>query len=222
MKARDYLNFVGKIKGLRGSELKKAVDDSALKTKTDDVMDRPIGNLSKGYKQRIGLAQAIINSPPLLILDEPTIGLDPTQVVEFRDLIKGLAGEHTILLSTHILPEASLISDRVLIINKGKIVAEDTPDELASRVKGTQTLRVGIKGAEEEEIIQGLKNIEGVDSVMVSSDNLFLIEVDSDKDISPDIARFVVTFRNWDLTELTPVGISLEDIFMSLVTKEEV
>ncbi len=221
MNTRDYLHFMGEIKGLKGKKLNEAVDIAAEKTKIADNMDKQIGHLSKGYRQRVGLAQAILHNPPLLILDEPTIGLDPTQVVEFRQLIKELAGESTILLSTHILPEASLLSDRVLIIHKGNILAEDTPEELAKKVKGTQTLKVAVGGANDEAVEKALSELEGVQAVIPEGEGKFRVEISKEEDIRGEIARLVV-WRDWNLLELTPVGVTLEDIFMSLVTEEEV
>jgi len=221
MTTRDYLHFMGEIKGLKGKKLNEAVDIAAEKTKIADNMDKQIGHLSKGYRQRVGLAQAILHNPPLLILDEPTIGLDPTQVVEFRQLIKELAGESTILLSTHILPEASLLSDRVLIIHKGNILAEDTPEELAKKVKGTQTLKVAVGGANDEAVEKALSELEGVQAVIPEGEGKFRVEISKEEDIRGEIARLVV-WRDWNLLELTPVGVTLEDIFMSLVTEEEV
>src|ERR1700730_13742187 len=144
MEVADYLTFVGKLKGLSGPDLNKRVNEVADRCAVSDVKTKLIAKLSKGYRQRVGLAQAIIHNPDVLILDEPTAGLDPKQINETRELIKSLAGDHTIILSTHILPEVSQTCQRVVIINKGHVVAVDTPDNLISRLQGSETLYVQI------------------------------------------------------------------------------
>src|SRR5690242_14560835 len=144
METAEYLKFVGQLKGLSGAELKKRIDYVCERCAVVDVRNRLIGKLSKGYRQRVGLAQAIIHNPDVLVLDEPTAGLDPKQINETRDLIKDLAGSHTIILSTHILPEVSQTCQRVVIINKGRVVAVDTPDNLTARLRGSETLYVQV------------------------------------------------------------------------------
>src|SRR5574338_1704075 len=144
MTVNEYLAFVGRIKGVPRAELKKRVGEVSEKCAIADVQDRQIGKLSKGYRQRVGLAQALIHNPDILILDEPTAGLDPKQIIETRELIKGLAGQHTVILSTHILPEVAQTCQRVVIINKGRVVAVDTPENLTARLKGAATLYVQV------------------------------------------------------------------------------
>src|SRR6202167_2283 len=144
MRTAEYLAFVGSLKGLSGADLNKRVEYVLDRCAVADVRDKLLGKLSKGYRQRVGLAQAIIHNPDVLILDEPTAGLDPKQIIETRELIKELAGNHTIILSTHILPEVSQTCDRVIIINKGKLVAVDTPDNLTARLRGSETLYLQI------------------------------------------------------------------------------
>ncbi|HSB60538.1 MAG TPA: ABC transporter ATP-binding protein, partial [Vicinamibacteria bacterium] len=146
MTVQVYLDFCSRIKGIPSRERRSKVDDAMGKTRVGDVRDTLIGKLSKGYRQRVGLAQAILNEPAVLILDEPTAGLDPKQIIETRELIKSLGGEHTIVLSTHILPEVSMTCGRVVIINKGKVVAEDTPANLTRRLQGSGALRVDVRG----------------------------------------------------------------------------
>src|SRR5881394_118450 len=149
MRATEYLMFVGKLKGLAGTDLRQRVDTACERCAITDMKDKLLGKLSKGYRQRVGLAQAILHNPDVLILDEPTSGLDPKQIIETRELIKGLGGEHTIVLSTHILPEVSMTCGRVVIINKGRVVAEDTPENLTHRLQGAATVRVEVQGADE-------------------------------------------------------------------------
>src|SRR5690348_6079582 len=168
MRATEYLNFVGKLKGLSGTDLKQRVDTACERCAITDVRDKLLGKLSKGYRQRVGLAQAILHNPDVLILDEPTAGLDPKQIMETRDLIKSLAGDHTIVLSTHILPEVSQVCQRVVIINKGRVVAVDTPDNLTSRLAGAQTLYVQVDAASNADVGAALDGVPGVTAVRVA------------------------------------------------------
>src|SRR5204863_9176519 len=147
MEVQEYLTFVGRLKGISGPDIAKRVDEASERCAVGDVRTKLIGKLSKGYRQRVGLAQAIIHNPEVLILDEPTAGLDPKQIIETRDLIRSLAGDHTIVLSTHILPEVSQTCQRVVIINKGRVVAVDTPDNLIARLAGSETLYVQVDAA---------------------------------------------------------------------------
>src|SRR5215213_5409451 len=141
----EYLTFVGRLRGMTGRNLTSALDQSIGRLELGSVRGRLIGNLSRGYRQRVGLAQALLHDPPVLILDEPTVGLDPKQIIEIRDLIKSLAGSHTVILSTHILPEATAVCQRVVIINGGRIVAEDTPDRLSARLRRSEKVSVTVK-----------------------------------------------------------------------------
>jgi ABC-2 type transport system ATP-binding protein len=218
----EYLDFVGKLKGVLPADRRQRVRTVMERTRIADMADRLCGKLSKGYRQRVGLAQAIIHNPDVLILDEPTAGLDPKQIIETRELIKELAGNHTIILSTHILPEVSQTCDRVVIINKGRVVAVDTPDNLTARLRGSETLYLQIDaGAADAAGLLG--RLPGVTRV-VESDRRDLVvgyEVESERghDVRRELARAVVT-NGWGLLELRPMRMSLEEIFLSLTTDE--
>ena len=222
MTVREYLTFVARINGIASADRRRHVDAAMGRTSADDVADRRCGKLSKGYRQRVGLAQAILHNPDVLILDEPTAGLDPKQIIETRKLIKELAGDHTIILSTHILPEVAQTCERVVIINKGRVVAEDTPDNLTGQLRGSETiqLRVDTEGADPTAILQA---IPGVTMVTVSgpgSDG-HAVEVQSDEgaDVRREVASAVVT-NGWGLLEMRPVRLSLEEVFLQLTTEE--
>ena len=222
MTVTEYLAFVGRIKGVARGDLKKRVDEVSAKTAVTDVRDRQIGKLSKGYRQRVGLAQAIIHNPDVLILDEPTAGLDPKQIIETRELIKGLAGQHTIVLSTHILPEVSKTCQRVVVINAGRIAAVGAPDELTQRLQGFETVLVTADGPRAE--IKGkLQAVSGVTLVEEheAKDSRATFEVHAEKghDVRAELARAVVESR-WKLLELKTSGLSLEDIFLKLTTQD--
>jgi len=223
MTVTEYLAFVGRIKGVARADLKTRVDEVSEKTAVTDVRDRQIGKLSKGYRQRVGLAQAIIHNPDVLILDEPTAGLDPKQIIETRELIRGLAGQHTIVLSTHILPEVSKVCQRVVVINSGRIAAVGTPDELIHRLQGYETVLVTAEGPKPE--IKGkLQAVAGVNMVEEheAKDSRATFEVHAEKghDVRAELARAVVESQ-WKLLELRTSGMSLEDIFLKLTTEEE-
>ena len=194
------------------------------KARVDDMATRHCGKLSKGYRQRVGLAQAILHNPEVLILDEPTAGLDPKQIIETRQLIKELAGTHTIVLSTHILPEVSQTCDRVVIINKGRVVAVDTPANLTARLRGSETMYVEVDSAGQDPT-PALKAVPGVLGVNVSNarDGVVAYEISSARgqDIRRELARTIVS-NNWGLLELRPSRMSLEEIFLSLTTEEKV
>jgi ABC-2 type transport system ATP-binding protein len=178
--------------------------------------------LSKGYKQRVGLAQALIHNPDVLILDEPTAGLDPKQIIETRQLIKALAGDHTIILSTHILPEVSQTCQRVVIINKGRVVAVDTPDNLTARLRGSETLYLQVD-AGSADVTHHLERVAGVTRVVVADRRQSLVgyEVESERgrDVRRELSHAVVT-NGWGLLELRPMRMSLEEIFLSLTTED--
>jgi ABC-2 type transport system ATP-binding protein len=223
MTVESYLNFVARIKGVVSSRRKSQVDDVMQKCDIGDVSTRIIGKLSKGYKQRVGLAQALLNNPEVLILDEPTIGLDPKQIHEVRALIKALAGSHTVILSTHILPEVSMTCSRVVIINKGKVVAMDSPEGLAHQVKGADRVALTVDGPQPAvvEKLQGIKGVAGVHAEGEASGPLsnYTIECEPDTDIRRTLASVIVS-QGWGLLELRGISLSLEDVFINLTTKE--
>jgi ABC-2 type transport system ATP-binding protein len=222
MEVGDFLDFCAKIKGVPAASRKAKIDDAVGKTRIADVRRKLIGRLSKGYRQRVGLAQAILANPDVLILDEPTAGLDPKQIIETRELIKSLGGDHTIVLSTHILPEVSMTCGRVVIINKGKVVAEDTPENLTRRLRGAGVLRVDVRGeaAPASEAVRAVAGVVAVRARAESSDVTTLeVEAESGRDVRAEIARAVVT-RGLDLLALQPVGMSLEEIFLHLTTTD--
>jgi ABC-2 type transport system ATP-binding protein len=227
METIEYLRFVGKLKGLSGADLEKRVDYVCDRCFVTDVKTKLLGKLSKGYRQRVGLAQAIIHNPDVLILDEPTAGLDPKQINETRDLIKSLAGDHTIILSTHILPEVEQTCEQVIIINKGKLVATDSVRNLQARKRGAETLLLEVTardGQPESALVQQkLEAVPGVSRVVCSErkEQGMVFEVESQKGelMRGDLARVVVT-SGWDLYELRPAARSLEEIFLQLTGNE--
>src|ERR1700739_3308242 len=226
METAEYLRFVGKLKGLSGAELEKRIGYVCDRCFVADVKNKLLGKLSKGYRQRVGLAQAIIHNPDVLILDEPTAGLDPKQINETRDLIKGLAGDHTIILSTHILPEVEQTCEQVLIINKGKLVATDSVRNLQARARDAETLLLEVSGRngtlEFAAVQRRLEQVAGVSRVLAkgSRDNRSSFEGESRKGfVRGDLARAVVE-SGWDLNELRPAAMSLEEIFLQLTGAE--
>jgi gliding motility-associated transport system ATP-binding protein len=222
MSVIEYLQFVAKIKRVPSGERRQRVQAVMERTRVDDMANRLCGKLSKGYRQRVGLAQALIHNPDVLILDEPTAGLDPKQIIETRELIKELAGDHTIILSTHILPEVAQTCQRVVIINNGHVVAIDTPDNLTARLRGSETmyLQVDASGAD---ATAALQRVPGVTRVVETDrrDGMAGYEIDSERgrDVRRDLSRAVVT-SGWGLLELRPMRMSLEDVFLSLTTEE--
>ncbi len=223
MKVLNYLQFVAKLKGVTSAGLSDEVHRVMDKVNITDVQDRIIAKLSKGYKQRVGIAQAMLNDPPVLILDEPTIGLDPKQIHEVRDLVKGLAGDHTVVLSTHILPEVEQTCHRVIIIDHGKIVAVDTPQNLRSQIQGAARIFVEVDGPPST-VLSAIQSLSGVVKVQIEAENgtrnRFQIETDTGRDIRMDLARTVVN-KGWGLLELHSENMSLEDIFIKLTTAED-
>jgi len=223
MTVRAYLRFVAKIKGVASNRLDEDVLRVMEKVNITDVQERIIAKLSKGYKQRVGIAQALLNDPPVLILDEPTIGLDPKQIHEVRELIKELAGKHTVILSTHILPEVEQTCHRVIIIDRGKIVAVDTPQNLRMQGQGTSRITVEVEGPSSE-VVPAVKAIPGIVGVQPESENggriRLVVDSETRADVRGDLARAIVT-KGWKLLELHSKTMSLEDIFIKLTTAEE-
>jgi ABC-2 type transport system ATP-binding protein len=223
MTVETYLDFVARIKNVPAAKRPERISDALKKTNIVDKRHELIKRLSRGYKQRVGLAQALVHDPDVIILDEPTVGLDPKQIIEVRNLIKGLAGSHTIILSTHILPEVSMTCDRVVIINKGKIAAVDTPEKLTSQLKGGQKIRVQVQ-APEAPLQQLLAQIPGVSRVQVEPARAgglltATAETAQGEDIRSAIAAKIVE-KGWPLYELRGVSLSLEDIFLELTTED--
>ena len=222
MTVRDYLAFVARIKGVPRADRKTRISTVMDRTRIADMADRHCSKLSKGYRQRVGLAQALMHNPDVLILDEPTAGLDPKQIIETRRLIKDLGGDHTVILSTHILPEVSQTCHRVVIINKGRVVAVDTPDNLTARLRGSETMfvQVDANGADAK---PALEAIAGVTHVVASDTRgtitSFEVNSESGRDVRRELSSAVVT-QGWGLLELRPLRMSLEEIFLHLTTEE--
>lgn len=223
MTTKAFLRFVAEVKGVpakeRNRQIERVTSDCGLK----EVSGKIIGALSKGYRQRIGIAQALINDPAVLILDEPTVGLDPKQIIEIRDLIKNLAGDRTIILSTHILPEVSVTCNRVIIINEGTIVAEDSPENLIAQHQKNARVFVQVEGPKHQ-VSEQLRDLEGVVKVIEQEprDNSvcsFMIESGASSNIQKAAAQKIVE-NGWGLLELRSIKMTLEDVFIKLVTKE--
>jgi len=225
LSVRSYLKFVAEIKGVPGREISRSVELAMEKTNTHNVSNKLIGTLSKGYQQRVGLAQALVHNPRVLILDEPTVGLDPTQIIEVRNLIKSLKDSHTVVISTHILPEVSVTCSRVVIINKGNIIAEDTPQNLTKSVTADEHLELTISSGKDIESVKSvISAIEGVTSVSVTNfgdkKDVFKAHVDmmSCFDNAPNLASKIVK-ADFKLHEMRVIELSLEDIFLKLINK---
>ncbi len=224
MSVRAYLDFMGKIKGVkeRRREVDRAMEKSRIAHRANDA----IGKLSKGLRQRVGLAQALLGDPPLLILDEPTSGLDPKQIIETRNLIKSLGGEHTVVLSTHILPEVAATCSRIIIISNGRVVAQDTPENLDRRLKGAESIAVTVRGPRDA-VTRALKSVPHVLSVQADTDgrptanqpSAYTIQSEVGAEIREAVASAVVN-GGWGLMELRPAHLSLEEIFLQLTTSD--
>ncbi len=234
MKVTDYLAFVAEVKGVDRGQRRQRIDEIMDKCGVAKVRQTLIGALSRGYRQRVGIAQALLNDPEVLIMDEPTIGLDPSQIIEIRQLIKELAGQSTVILSTHILPEVSMLCHRVIIINNGQIVAVDTPENLTAGLQSSTKLRIRVEGPVNQ-VGMALTQLPGVLRVMAEDEahlsvghadaqtgettHSFVIESERHCDLRREVSRLIVE-RGWGLLELRPADMSLEEIFVRLVTKE--
>lgn len=223
MRVAPYLDFVAEVKGVPRAERRRKVADVMDRCLVAEVQNRLIGKLSKGYRQRVGLAQAIVSDPEVLILDEPTIGLDPKQITEIRSLIKSLAGQHTVILSTHILPEVSILCDAVIIINKGAIVAQGPIDALVEQFFPTARVEVEIVGPPPA-VRDRIRAIPGVlsvqDQAVTNGDGRYVVEAARGRDVRTEIFRLAAQQR-WDLLELKRVGMTLEEVFIRVVAGEE-
>ncbi len=221
MRVRQYLRYMGKLSGMSHAQIKERMDEVLTRCGLTDRADQIIGTLSRGYRQRVGLAQALLHDPPVLILDEPTIGLDPHQIREVRSLIKSLAGQHTIMLSTHILPEAQMTCERVIIINQGRIVATDTTAALTSRVRDAELIMFRV-AEEDPGVAQAVRSLDHIHAVRPARGDKGAYHVEATKgfDIRPEIARIIVE-GGWKLLELRPLEMSLEDVFVQLTAEEE-
>jgi len=221
MTVKDYLDFMGRLRGMNKQWRRRRISDVIGVCRLEEYGSSIIGKLSKGFRQRVGIAQAILHEPEVLIMDEPTIGIDPIQVVETRKLIKGLGGEHTVILSTHILPEVSMVCERVIIINEGQVAAIDRPENLSERLKGTERIEVDIRGPFAQ-VMSALRDIPGVQEVTRTDREdvgSYSIESASGAELSELISDLVLQ-RGWGLLRLQPIQMSLEEIFLRLTTME--
>ncbi len=224
MKVAGYLDFVAEVKGMERRQRRRKIGEIMEKCRIVEVQRMLIGALSRGYRQRVGIAQALLNDPEVLILDEPTVGLDPKQIIEIRQLIKELSGQSTIILSTHILPEASMICQRVIIINDGHIIAVDTPENLTARLQSSAKLFVTVDGPADQ-VRAALTQVPGVLSAEAKDEARdavvsFVVESERSRDLRREVSRMIVE-RGWGLLEFRPADMTLEEIFIRLVTKEE-
>jgi len=219
MSVHDYIKFSAKLHQVPSQSLSSSVDTAIQKTGLGDVKKRLIGNLSKGFKQRVGLAQALVHNPQILILDEPTIGLDPKQIIEIRELIKGLAGDHTVILSSHILPEVTATCQRIIVINKGKIVAEDTLDRLQTRLNKGLIYSLVVKNPVQSGV-DAIRQIPGVSSVSPTGPKLVVEIKPGAKEIRHEIVSTAVA-KDMGVLEFSSEKVSLEEIFLQLTTEEK-
>ncbi|MBN1767871.1 MAG: ATP-binding cassette domain-containing protein [Prolixibacteraceae bacterium] len=210
----DYLGFVARLQGVEQNRIQERISEMIQTCGLTGEQHKKIRELSKGYKQRVGLAQALIHDPEVLILDEPTTGLDPNQIIEIRELIKKIGKEKTVILSSHILAEVEATCDRILIINKGKIVADGTSEQLRKQAQGNELLHVAIEGGTRDQVFTALQGLETVAVVDFASEKLPVFEVQSKPDAASAKAIFDLCVQNgWYISELTPVETKLEDVF---------
>ncbi len=223
MRVREYLLFRAELKGLRGQDVRKHMNEALELCSIKDIKSQMISSLSKGFRQRVGLADALINKPPLLILDEPTNGLDPSQIRSFRELIKELAENHTILISTHILSEVELTCDRVLIINKGKMIGNNTPLELSEKIKSSTTISLELK-SQDHDIRDTISNISGIKKVTLEKEEddwkFFRIRVDYGNDLREEIMN-LGNKRNWLIREIHYQRSNLEDAYIEMIQNKD-
>ena len=223
MRVREYLLFRAELKGLRGQDVRKHMNEALELCSIKDIKSQMISSLSKGFRQRVGLADALINKPPLLILDEPTNGLDPSQIRSFRELIKELAENHTILISTHILSEVELTCDRVLIINKGKMIGNNTPLELSEKIKSSTTISLELK-SQDHNIRDTISNISGIKKVTLEKQEddwkFFRIRVDYGNDLREEIMN-LGNKRDWLIREIHYQRSNLEDAYIEMIQNKE-
>lgn len=218
MTVKSYLRFIARIKGIEKSLISNAIGETMEKTGIAHHQHTVISHLSKGYKQRVGLAQALVHNPDVLILDEPTVGLDPKQIIEIREVIKGLSGDHTVILSTHILSEVSMTCDEIVIINNGRIAGQGTPESLIDQLKDGDVLRAVITG-NPEDVLAEVQALEGVLDVSNESEDVYLITTASGQDVRDPLTRSVID-KGFSLRELRPLDMTLEDIFLRFTTEE--
>ena len=214
----QFLRFAARAKGVAAKAETGEVDRVVAACGLEEVRGKLVAALSKGFRQRLGLAQALVNQPPLLIMDEPTIGLDPSQIVEIRQLIKNLEGAHTVMLSSHILPEVSQLCHRVIIINRGQIVASDTPENLSRQLGQGSRVLMTVTGPDDQ-VTGALTAVSGVNRVLSQGEGKYLVEADHGLELRPQLARMVVE-RGWQLLELKSQEFTLEEVFINLVTEE--
>lgn len=221
MTVSSYLNFVARIKGVPRDRRKNSFARVVEQCGLQEVTNRLVGNLSKGFRQRVGLAQALIHEPEVLILDEPTIGLDPVQIIDIRELIKTLGGEHTIILSSHVLPEITMICERVVIINEGKVVVVDSYESLSARLRKSERIAIKLTRPDDQ-VIPRLKALTGVKEVFADehNTNCFIIESEIKSMIGEEVAKTIVS-EGWGLQEMKLLSLSLEDIYLRLITGEK-
>jgi ABC-2 type transport system ATP-binding protein len=220
MRVREYLRYRARLEGVSGTDITRRVDEAIGQCLLEEVADRKVENLSKGYRQRTALAGALVHQPSVLILDEPTVGLDPTQIIRIRETIRALGRERAVLLSTHILPEVDAVCDRVLIIDRGRIVAEGSPQELRRKLAGTPTVRVALRGEVAARAdLEALPGVTAVEETRAEGETRLRVHCAADSDVAEEIFRLAVA-RGWTLRELARETVSLEDVFVRLTHHE--